>query len=121
MSKRLADMHAAGYVHRDLKPANVMFLPRQNRWTIIDFGCVACNGHSAPVSFTLAYAAPEVVAAYQRQERSMQCTAALDAWSLGVLAFELLTGAPAFNLFMHGRLGVRLLFHPATPCMRVYY
>ena len=106
ISKRLSDMHEAGYVHRDLKPANVMWLPRQNRWTVIDFGCVARIGQTAPLSFTLAYAAPEVVAAYQRQEVRVQCSPALDAWSLGVLAFELLTGAPAFDLVAEGRAGV---------------
>ena len=100
-------MHEAGYVHCGLKPPNVMWLPRQKRWTVIDFARVARIGQTAPLSFTLAYAAPEVVAAYQRQEVRVQCSPALDAWSLGVLAFELLTGAPAFNLLVEGRSGVR--------------
>ena len=99
-------MHAAGYVHRDLKPSNVMWLPRQKRWTVVDFGCVARIGHTAPLSFTLAYAAPEVVAAHQRHEGCMRCSPALDAWSLGILALELLTGAPAFNLLEEGQSGV---------------
>ena len=94
-------------MHRDLKPANVMWLPRQNRWTVIDFGCVARIGQKAPLSFTLAYAAPEVVTAYQRRKSHIQCGPALDAWSLGILAFELLTGAPAFDLVAEGKAGVR--------------
>ena len=109
IAHRMVDMHAAGHVHRDLKPANIMWLPRQNRWTLIDFGCVARNGSQAPLSFTLAYAAPEVVAAYQRQEQSIEASTSQDAWSLGVLAFELLTGAPAFNMIAEGRSGVRLI------------
>eukprot|EP00892_Ulva_mutabilis_P006549 jgi/Ulvmu1/4266/UM194_0006.1 len=106
ISKRLADMHEAGYVHRDLKPANVMWLPRANRWTVIDFGCVARIGEVAPLSFTLAYAAPEVAAAFSAGERFIESHIALDTWSLGVMAFELLTGAPAFNLLSDGRRGV---------------
>ena len=102
MSKRLVDMHAAGFVHRDLKPANVMWLPRENRWTVIDFGCVARVGEEAPLSFTLAYAAPEVVEAFTGSCRTIKATPALDAWSLGVMAFELLTGAPAFQLLTSG-------------------
>eukprot|EP00892_Ulva_mutabilis_P000965 jgi/Ulvmu1/1086/UM106_0002.1 len=106
ISKRLADMHEAGYAHRDVKPANIMWLPRQNRWTVIDFGCVARIGAPAPLSFTLAYAAPEVAVAFHRNDKCMECRAALDAWSLGVIAFELLTGAPTYNLLEEGAPGV---------------
>ena len=107
ISQRLADMHDAGYVHRDLKPANVMWLPRENRWTVIDFGCVAGIGEVAPLSFTLAYAPPEVVEAFHSDKRLIESTPALDAWSLGIMAFELLTGAPAFRLLTDGRCRVR--------------
>lgn len=113
VSKRLADMHAAGIVHRDLKPANVMWLPRENRWTVIDFGCVARVGDQAPLNFTLAYAAPEVIAACTAGERTILAAPAVDAWSLGVMAFELLTGAPAFQLVTQGSQVVR----PVSPVM----
>jgi serine/threonine protein kinase len=100
-------MHEAGFVHRDLKPGNVMWLPRENRWTVIDFGCTARIGVLAPLSFTLAYAAPEVVRAFEMEAKSIESTPALDAWSLGVMAFELLTGSPAFRLVTDGRANVR--------------
>ena len=109
VARRSADMHAAGFVHRDLKPANVMWLPRQNRWTVIDFGCIARVGEKAPLNFSLAYAAPEVAVAYGWRRRSIQAQPAMDAWSLGVTAFELLTQAPAFDLVAHGRSAVRHL------------
>ena len=107
MSARLADMHDAGYVHGDLKPANVMWLPRENRWTVIDFGCTARIGDRVSLVFTLTYAAPEVVRAAVAQERQAEAAPAVDAWALGVMAFELLTGAPAFQPLTHGCLSVR--------------
>jgi serine/threonine protein kinase len=55
IAQRMAEFHAAGYVHRDLKPGNVMWLPRTNRWTVIDFGCAAQQGCGPPpVSVTSA-------------------------------------------------------------------
>lgn len=60
-----------GYVHRDLKPGNVMWLPRENHWTLIDFACVARTGEAARLGFSMAYAAPEVIAAYRRNDGMM--------------------------------------------------
>jgi serine/threonine protein kinase len=71
LAVRLKELHALGYVHRDLKPANVMWLPRENRWTVIDFGCVARTGKSARLGFSIKYAAPEVIAAYRSGATTM--------------------------------------------------
>ena len=78
-------------VHRDLKPANILWLPRLNAWTIIDFACAAPCGQVREPAFTLQYAAPEAVRAAACGE-GMIVSAELDSWSLGVVAFELLTG-----------------------------
>ena len=102
VASRLAVMHEAGCVHRELKPANVMWLPRENRWTVIDFGCATRVGEIAPLSFTLAYTPPEVVIAHEADAKRLLVTPALDAWSLGVMAFELFTGSPAFKFLTDG-------------------
>ena len=96
IAQRLAELHAARFVHRDLKPGNVMWLPRRNRWTLIDFGSCVSSGENAPLGYTLRYAAPEVVRALRKGEKSMTVRESQDVWSLGVMAFELATGAAAF-------------------------
>jgi serine/threonine protein kinase len=100
-------MHEAGFVHRDLKPSNVMWLPRENRWTVIDFGCVARIGEPAPISYSLRYTPPEVVRALTQKARTIVPDPAMDAWALGVMAYEVLTGAPVFNILVEGPQQVR--------------
>jgi serine/threonine protein kinase len=75
-----------------------MWLPRKNRWTLIDFGCAAQLGEEARIAYSLAYAAPEVVHAVRKGSNTVMASDKLDAWSLGVMAVELLTNKPPFNL-----------------------
>lgn len=109
VAKRLEAMHDAGYVHRDLKPANVMWLPRENLWTLIDFGCAAKTASKASISFTLGYAAPETILALNRRAPYVIANPAADAWALGVMMFELLTGHKAFDGICDGHTAVRIL------------
>lgn len=99
IAQQLAELHAAGYIHRDLKPANVMYLEQEQRWALFDFGCAAVAGRSAPLRFSLAYAAPEVVVNARDPDcdGTMLVLPELDAWSLGLMAYEVLMGERAFG------------------------
>ena len=91
--------HAAGIVHRDLKPANVLVLEGAPlRLKLLDFG-VAKLMSSGPnqtrhgqVLGTATHMAPE-----QALGDAGRVTPQSDLYSLGVIAYEMLTGRPVFH------------------------
>ena len=86
--------HLAGLVHRDIKPANLLLAPG-GIVKITDFG-IAHATDSAPVTITgQLVGTPGFLA----PERAMgaKATAASDLYSLGIVAYECLVGAPPFT------------------------
>jgi serine/threonine-protein kinase len=90
----LSAAHRAGVVHRDIKPGNLMVRP-DGVVKLTDFG-IAQARDSAPLTRTgmvvgtAQYLSPE-------QAQGMEVTAASDVYSLGVVAYECLSGARPFD------------------------
>ena len=82
-------MHGKDIIHRDIKPENL--LNSGGVIKIADFGWSAHSPSDRRRTFcgTLDYLAPEFV---RREEYGK----GVDIWSVGVLAYELITGNPPF-------------------------
>lgn len=96
----LAAAHRLGIVHRDVRPANLLHDRATDRVLLADFGLAAVleSGHERVLRLTRPgeslgdprYASPEQLAGEPVTERT-------DVYSLGMVAFELLTGHAPFD------------------------
>jgi len=93
-ARGLQAAHAAGLVHRDIKPGNLM-VGRDDHVKITDFGIAQAAGsarvtRTGTLVGTAAYLAPE-------RAGGGPATPASDLYSLGVVAYECLTGQAPFS------------------------
>ncbi|HEY5945176.1 MAG TPA: serine/threonine-protein kinase, partial [Kofleriaceae bacterium] len=101
LAEGLAFLHARGVIHRDVKPSNVIVGVGDGSVKLLDFGLALERrraeeevSRETRIVGTAAYLAPEYV------ER-LNVSPAMDIYALGVVAFELITGAPPFGGALH--------------------
>jgi len=127
VTSALAAAHRAGIVHRDIKPENIMV--RSDGYVkVVDFGLAKLT-ETATVSSessastmlqidtgtgvvmgTTAYMSPE-------QARGLTLDGRTDIWSLGVVLYEMLSGATPFKGETHSDLIVSILERDPVPLL----
>ncbi|HEY6561067.1 MAG TPA: AAA family ATPase, partial [Polyangiaceae bacterium] len=88
VASALALLHSRRLLHRDITPRNVR-LTEQGRAKLIDFGTLAAFGTTNEIVGTPSFIAPEAVYGAALDQRA-------DLFSLGALAYWLLTGQRAY-------------------------
>jgi serine/threonine protein kinase len=93
----LAYAHSRGVVHRDVKPDNILLEKGSGRAMVTDFGIARAAESGSRLTVTgVAVGTP----AYMSPEQALgesELDGRSDIYSLGVVAYHLLTGAPPFT------------------------
>ncbi len=117
----VAHAHSRGVVHCDLKSSNIM-IAVDGAVKILDFGLAVrepverdanqidtTECHEAPSGAgTVPYMAPEILRGQRPNARS-------DVWALGVVLYEMMTGARPFPGITKYELAAAILSHPPAP------
>jgi serine/threonine protein kinase len=96
--------HQKGIIHRDLKPSNILVTLNDGipHVKVIDFGVVKAIGHrlvehTIYTRFTQMIGTPMYMSPEQAEMSALDVDTRSDIYALGVLLYELLTGATPFD------------------------
>jgi serine/threonine-protein kinase len=112
----LAEAHQHGIVHRDLKPANLFLCRRadgSDLVKVLDFGIskLAASDLGVATATQSVFGSPLYMSPEQLRS-SKRVDARADIWALGVILFELLTGATPFQATTVPELSILIATEP---------
>lgn len=88
----LGTIHEKGFVHCDLKPEHILYIPKQEKAVLIDFGFAGDVSAKIEQAGTIGYIAPEVFKGIGIDGRA-------DLYSLGIIIYEIIAGAKPKETF----------------------
>jgi serine/threonine protein kinase len=125
----VADAHSLGIVHRDLKPANLFCIRRSDGQFLIkvlDFGISklldvgqASDAAGMSVTETSTVIGSPLYMSPEQMQSAKNVDARTDLWALGVILFQLVTGAVPFLGESFGEVAIKIATQ-ATPSLRAY-
>jgi serine/threonine-protein kinase len=116
VARALTKAHAAGLIHRDLKPENIFLVPEDDHEIakVLDFGIA--KTHATVVDNATTKAGALLGTPHYMSPEQAQGTKSIDyrsdLWSLGVLAYQCLTGKLPFNSEALGDLLLHIMVNP---------
>ena len=112
VAEGLAYAHERGVVHRDIKPGNIMVLP-DGRVKIMDFGIARLHEPTVKTQTGVLLGSPQYMSPEQIVGQPFDHRA--DIFSLGLVLYEMLTGAKPFQGEDIPELMFKVANMPATP------
>ena len=105
----LSFAHHRGVVHRDVKPANIMI--DENGWAVVtDFGIAKVDDGAGLTATGTTVGTPQYMSPEQFHDKPV--TGASDQYSLGIVAYEMLTGRKPFDGKSVAEIITKHLFNP---------
>ncbi len=104
--------HRKGVIHRDIKPANIL-IDEHGDAVVADFGIARVGARPGTTEVGQTVGTPEYMSTEQCAGWAL--TGAADQYSLGVVAYELLAGAPPFRGATLLEVVWKMVNEPAMP------